>query len=318
AERCSKIVKTFLAMARQRPATLEQVDVNAVLETALDVAGYSLRSTGAAVIANLAEDLPPVNADADQLAQVFANLIVNAEHALADLGAEGILTLTTRLAAGGKEIEITVADNGPGVPDTIRARIFEPFFTTKGVGEGTGVGLAFCHRIIESHDGRITADTAPGGGARFTIRLAVAERDGAEPGEARDGAGHARGRALIVDDEPDVAELIAQVLAADGFEVETAGSAEAALTLLPGRFDLIISDLNMPGLGGRAILAKVREAWPSLEPRLGFISGDTMSPGVGEFLRGSGRPYLEKPAVPADIRRLAAALVDPQPPGPSA
>ncbi len=308
AERCARIVKTFLAMARQRPAKLERVDVNGVVETALDVAGHGLRASGAAVILNLEESLPAVSADADQLAQVFANLIVNAEHALAGMGAEAILSIETKASAGRDEIVITVADNGPGIPRALRARIFEPFFTTKAVGQGTGLGLALCHRIIEAHHGRITVDEAPGGGARFAIRLAaladaVGRRDDSPEADAA-----VRGRALVVDDEPDVADLIAQVLTSDGFDVQTAASAEEALDLLPRGFDLILSDLSMPGLGGRAFLSKLRETWPILEARLGFITGDTMSPGVGEFLRSAGRPYLEKPAVPSDIRRLANEL----------
>lgn len=310
AERCSRIVKTFLAMARQRPAKLDHVDINTVAETALDVAGYGLKSAGAVVALDLEPTLPPVAADADQLVQVFANLIVNAEHALKGLGAEARVTIMTRLSPDGREIAATIHDNGPGIPESIRARIFEPFFTTKGVGEGTGVGLAFCHRIIASHNGRIVADEGPEGGAAFCLSLPVARDVGpavaVEPVTVAGG----RARALIVDDEEDVAELLGQILSASGFEVETAASAEQALDRLPGDFALILSDINMPGLGGRAFLEEIRSRWPGLEKRLGFITGDTMSRGVGDFLRGAGRPYLEKPVTPAEVRRLAAELTD--------
>lgn len=307
AERCARIVKTFLAMARQRPAKLELTSINSVIETALDVAGYGLRSAGVTIDTQLADDLPPVKADADQLAQVFANLIVNAENVLARKGAEGKLTLTTRMGRGGKNVVIEVADNGPGIPEAIRARIFEPFFTTKDVGEGTGIGLAFCHRIVEAHNGQISVSAAPGGGAMFAIRLAArrAEAPTEEPEEAEQSG---RGAVLVIDDEPDVAELIAHILKRDGYKVATAASAEAALKLLPGAFDLILSDLNMPGMGGRAFLAEVRERWPDLEDRIGFITGDAMSPGAERFLELAGRPYLEKPVVPNDLRGLAASM----------
>lgn len=308
AERCSRIVKTFLAMARQRPAKLEQVSVNMVINTALDVASYGLRSAGATIDCRFADALPPVMADADQLAQVLSNLIVNAEHVLADKGTEGCLTISSRLAANDKEVIIEVADNGPGIPEPIRKRVFEPFFTTKTVGEGTGIGLAFCHRIIESHDGRISVGEAAGGGARFTIALAATEPRRAK---ARDEAapGAARGSVLVIDDEPDVADLIATVLKRDGYRVTTVGSAEHGLGVLPGDFDVILSDLNMPGLGGRGFLTSVREQWPGLEDRIGFITGDTMSPGAEQFLAIAGRPYLEKPVSPADLRRVTAGIL---------
>ena len=308
AERCSRIVKTFLAMARQRPARLERVAINTVIDTALDVAGYGLRSAGARVDRALAPDLPPVMADPDQLAQVFANLIVNAEHALQDTGEDARLTLTTRLSDDARAVVIEVADNGPGIPEAIRARIFEPFFTTKSVGEGTGIGLAFCHRIIDTHGGTITVANRPDGGACFTITL-----DAARPAETTatpdTATPAARGRALVIDDEADVADLVAQILRRDGYEVVTVASAEIGLSRLPGDFDLILTDLNMPGMGGQAFLEAVQRAHPGLDRRIAFVTGDTMSPAAQTFLAATGRPHLEKPVTPADLRRLAAALM---------
>ncbi|MEM9148105.1 MAG: PAS-domain containing protein [Pseudomonadota bacterium] len=308
ADRCSRIVKTFLAMARQKPARPEPVQINEVIDTALDVAGYGLRSSGAVVVRDFADGLPPVMADADQLAQVFANLLVNAEHALADKGAEAEVRIATRLLPLRERVEITLVDNGPGIPTEIAKRIFEPFFTTKGVGQGTGIGLAFCHRIIASHDGTIRAGSAPGGGAQFTIELdAVRERPKARRGRRAENASGAR--VLVIDDEPDVAELIAQILAFDGHEAERAHSAEEALGRLGEGFDVILSDVNMPGLGGRGLLERLRADWPELEPRLAFVTGDTMSPGAEHFLETAGRPCVEKPVSPTDLRRVTAGLL---------
>ncbi len=308
AERCSRIVKAFLAMARQRPSKSERMQINTVIDTALDVAGYRLRSAGVRIERQFAPDLPPVTGDLDQLAQVFANLIVNAEHVLVGKGSEGCLTLATRLSKKGDEVVIEISDNGPGIPEPIRARIFEPFFTTKTVGEGTGIGLAFCHRIIATHGGRISVDEAPEGGARFTIALS-ATRSAMTQSVSADGVLVANGRVLVVDDERDVAELIAQILIADGYEVVRAGSAEEGLSQLPGKFDLILSDLNMPGLGGRAFIAEIKDRWPGLEKRIGFITGDTMSPDAEQFLQLANRPYLEKPVTPSDVRQLAARMM---------
>ncbi|MBY8977781.1 PAS-domain containing protein [Rhodobacteraceae bacterium NNCM2] len=311
AERCSRIVKTFLAMARQRPAKLELISLNSVIETAMDVAGYGLRSTGAAVTLELAGGLPQVMGDADQLAQVFANLIVNAEHELAGKGAAGAFSIRSRLARSGREVVVEVEDNGPGIPEAIRARIFEPFFTTKAIGEGTGIGLAFCHRIIDTHDGLISVRNKEGGGARFSIRLKVADQAGLAAGAAPDTPAqhHDNGRALVVDDDEDIAALISQILTADGYLVTVAHSAEAALAQLPGKFDLILSDLNMPDINGREFLGIIQERWPMLARRVGFITGDTASETIDSFLRATALPYLEKPIAPADLRRMAAEMM---------
>ncbi len=131
AERCSRIVKTFLAMARQRPVSLELISVEEIIDTALDVAAYGLRSSGAMIIRRKAEALPPVNADPDQMAQVFTNLIVNAEHVLAEQGAEGVLQIETRLnrglphaGAGGPRIEARQSDaDGLGVQEGQPVRV---------------------------------------------------------------------------------------------------------------------------------------------------------------------------------------------------
>jgi PAS domain S-box-containing protein len=309
AERCSRIVKTFLAMARQRPTKLELTSVNTVIETAVDVAGYGLRSAGVRLETELGVDLPPIKGDADQLAQVLANLIVNAEHALADMGAEGLLTISTRRSRLGDHVVIDVADNGPGIPEKIRARIFEPFFTTKTVGEGTGIGLAFCHRVIATHDGQIAAGVSEAGGALFTIRLAVAKEAELAAAKQTDTATE-RGHVLVVDDEDDVADLITQVLKKDRYTVTKVHSAEAALELLPGPFDVILSDVNMPGLSGHEFLAEIDRRWPELGDRFGFITGDTMSPGAEQMLALAGKPYLEKPVVPEDLRRLAMSILE--------
>ena len=307
AERCSRIVKTFLAMARQRPIKLELTEINSLVETALEVAGYGLRSAGVTLKCDLAAGLPKVRADADQLVQVLANLVVNAEHVLAPLGTDGEFTITTRLSRLQNEVVIDIQDNGPGIPEPIRARVFEPFFTTKTVGEGTGIGLAFCHRVIASHNGTIEVNEAASGGAHFSIRLAATRSEDDTIAESSE-TGNRSGHVLIIDDEEDVAELVAHILKRDGYDVEVVHSAEEGLKRLPGRFDLILSDINMPGLSGKDLLDAIKTRWPGLEERLGFVTGDTMSTGAEEFLSQAGRPYLEKPITPGDLRALTTRI----------
>ncbi|WP_285670764.1 hybrid sensor histidine kinase/response regulator [Paralimibaculum aggregatum] len=313
AERCTKIVHTFLAMARKRPARIEPCDLNEVIEMALDVAGYGLRTEGAEVICDLEPGLPHVAADPDQMAQVLTNLIVNAEHALAGKGPEGRLRLASFHDAEAGEVVVEIADNGHGISRDVQARIFEPFFTTKAVGTGTGVGLAFCHRIVTAHGGRLTVQSEPGRGATFAVALeAIAAPRPRAPAAGPAETHRAARRVLVVDDEPDVADMICDVLAEAGYETEACNRARSALArLAERRFDAILSDIRMPDLDGAGFLEALRRQAPDRVARLGFVTGDALSPPVQALLASSGRPHLEKPLMPEALIALADRLADP-------
>ncbi|MEO4042055.1 ATP-binding protein [Hoeflea sp. CAU 1731] len=309
AERCARIVKTFLAMARQQPARMEKTDINAIIRTAVDVAGYGHAADGIEINCILDDSLPEIVADADQITQVLINLVINAEHAITRSGTGSRIEVTTRTGAHGS-VEIYVDDDGPGIAEAIRPRIFEPFFTTKDVGEGTGIGLAFCHRIILSHGGQIWLDRGGQGGSRFGIRLPV--RDQPEPAAEAPHPIEAKNtvRILVVDDEEDVAELISLILKREGFQPDTAESGpDAVACLRRARYDIILSDLNMPGMDGRGLYEAVSEEFPEMLDRLGFITGDTMGQASQRLLEETGRPYLEKPVAPADLRELVGKLL---------
>ena len=310
AERCAKIVKTFLAMARQKPANLDSCSLNDILQTALDVAGGGLKASGVEVALELAPDLPPVAADADQMAQVFANLIANAEHALAECGEDGRLTLTTAHDSDADEVVVRVRDNGAGIPADIQARIFEPFFTTKEVGTGTGVGLAFSHRIVAAHGGSLGIESRPGEGATFVVRMGVAKTP-VEPEAAVAVRPPPPGQrsVLVLDDETIVTDLIRDILEENGYLVEAHNDPQRALERLQMQsFDAILSDLKMPGMDGKTFLDRVRETSDRHADRLAFVTGDTMSPQVEAFLEDASIPCLEKPVAPADLVELVGRL----------
>ncbi|MEA2789390.1 MAG: hypothetical protein QOG73_1796 [Acetobacteraceae bacterium] len=173
AERCARTVRTFLAIARQRGQRREPLAIDALLRSALDLLEDD-RETGAiAVRWDMPDGLPAVRGDPDQLHHVFANLIINARQALLEVPAPRRLDLMA--AAVGGVLEIGVADNGPGIPAAIRGRIFDPFFTTKQAGCGTGIGLAVSRGIVEAHGGTLTLDSSHQSGARFVLRLPLAE-----------------------------------------------------------------------------------------------------------------------------------------------
>ena len=311
ANRCSRIIKTFLAMARQSAPERRDVDINDVIWSALDVMGYALRSADVELACELAEDPPPVWGDADQLTQVAMNLIVNAEQAMASQAAPRKLSLSTLYDAETDEVCITVTDNGPGIPPELQKRIFEPFFTTKDVGAGTGIGLAVSRGIVEAHKGEIKLNSAPDAGACFTVRLPSsqrARRDAEAPKQPAQASIAAK--VLIVDDEPEVVSMLSDILAADGHDVAVAASGNAALKLTREfAFDAILSDIRMPDLDGPGLYEALRQEAPQMVERLAFITGDSLGQSVQQFLTETGARCLEKPFSPDEIRQLVAEIV---------
>ena len=281
-----------------------------MIEAALEVTGYSLRAAGIEVSLRLAKELPPILADDHQLQQIVTNLIINAQHALEDVEGNRKLRITTSLRKKSGQVVLKIKDNGPGVPEEIRGRIFEPLFTSKAVGTGTGIGLALCHRLVESHGGSIEIEGPPGQGAVFVVQL---PSSGGGPGETAartEPQVKARShRILVIDDEPDVADFLAEVLKYDGHQVALSVTGADTLRQLESQsFDIILSDIRMPEIDGPALYTILCERWPELVPVLAFITGDTLSSRVKEFLDSSGRPFVEKPITPAEVRELVARV----------
>ncbi|HET6224617.1 MAG TPA: ATP-binding protein [Dongiaceae bacterium] len=309
-ERCARIVRTFLAMARQRQPEPKPVRLNGVVETVLDLLAYQLRSADIRVALDLAADLPTVTADADQLHQVVTNLIVNARQALAATASPRRLSIATRHDTADGRVHLSVADNGPGVPGEIRPRIFEPFFTTKPAGEGTGIGLSLCSSIIRAYGGEISLADTPGGGATFTIMLPLHAGGAVTQRDARTESVLAGLRVLVVDDEKEIAETLSEILRDQGHMADVAPDGQRALErVLADDYDLILSDLRMPLLDGPGLHRALRQRRPAMIERLAFITGDTLSADIQSFLAESRAPCLEKPFLPEDVRRLVRQLM---------
>ena len=251
------------------------------------------------------------SADPDQLRQVVTNLILNAQHALKDMPQPRRLSVRTRYKPAHAQLRLVISDNGPGVDPDLRSRVFEPFFTTKPFGSGTGIGLSICHAFVSAHGGSIDLDETPGGGATFKIRLPVVAAQMEDPATQNESVSAvARRRALVIDDERELAELLAEMLTREGFAVEVAFDGEQALAEL-GRhsYDIILSDVRMPDLDGPALLRRLQSEWPALAKRLIFITGDTVGLGTGSALDNLGRPVIEKPISPEEMRRVIQATL---------
>jgi two-component system NtrC family sensor kinase len=242
---------------------------------------------------------------------VLLNLIINAQQSLQDQPAPRRIRVTSCFDSLADVVCITVADNGPGIPAHLRARVFEPYFTTKPIGIGTGVGLAVSLGIVEAHGGTLKVDCPNEGGAVFTITLPVAPVEAvgavAEPSW---NPGASQRAILVVDDEADIREALVEILAGARHRVVTAGSGREALVRMAAEhYDVILTDIRMPDLDGRALYQQIEQRWPGKGGRVIFVTGDTLTSALREFVSESGRPVIEKPFLPSEVRRVVAELV---------
>jgi PAS domain S-box-containing protein len=171
AQRCKKIVDNLLTFSRQRSPARSLESFNALLERALDLRSYALRSNSIEVIRDY-DDVGTVFVDAPQIQQAVLNILLNAEQALTGTGqGKRRITFTTRLDREQRRVTARIEDTGPGIPPQLLSRIFDPFFTTKPVGTGTGLGLSIAHGIVSEHGGTLHAENSRGGGAIFIFEL---------------------------------------------------------------------------------------------------------------------------------------------------
>jgi GAF domain-containing protein/CheY-like chemotaxis protein len=295
-DRMAKIVRNLLYFARQRPPERAPLDLHRVIEETLALRLHQLALSGITVERDFAPALPLVSADSQQLQQVFLNLLLNAEQAIGPGRSDGRIVFRTRVVDGGRTVRVEVMDNGPGIPAEILPRIFEPFFTTKEVGSGSGLGLSVSYGIVQEHGGRLTAESEPGRTV-FILELPVGEGGGTEAAAPpRVPRSHRAPAALVVEDEPSVAELIRTLLRQAGWGVDVApGGRDGLRRLRERRYDLVVSDLRMADGDGETFYREARALDPEVARRLLFITGDTANPRVLDFLRQVGLPVLEKP-----------------------
>jgi signal transduction histidine kinase/CheY-like chemotaxis protein len=306
--RATRIVRELLAFARRRPPERRPIDVNEVVRDALQLQRPDLALKGVRVVTELGARLPKISADPHQLQQVLLNLFTNAAHAMSAQGRDGVLTVRTNARERG--VAVVVEDTGPGIPPEHLRQVFDPFFTTKPVGEGTGLGLSLCIGIVEAHDGRLTVENVPGSGARFTMALPLGEH--ADPIEDAPTGGDATRSAdiLVIEDEPALRSVFLEVLTVQGHRTVAAATGHAALELLSREtYDVVILDLRLPDIDGKAVWQWITEHRPELAGRVVFMTGDTLSPGSHHFLKNAGRPVLAKPVAMDQLGRMVDTVL---------
>jgi signal transduction histidine kinase/ActR/RegA family two-component response regulator len=312
AERAARIVKNLLLFARDSRPERRAVNLNDVAQRTLALRNYELRLENIELAEDFDPQLPPVIGDAAQLQQVLLNLLVNSEQAIRQGMKGGRIAISTRVTPRGR-VSFEIADTGPGIPEEIIPRIFDPFFSTKPPGAGTGLGLSIAYSIIQEYGGEISVDSKPGHGAKFTIDLAVARGESPAaraPVAKRHSTVDARcitrsARVLVIEDEPSVAHLIADVLAEEGHPVEIVLEGREGLNRAAvGEHDLVICDLRMPNMDGRAIYRELVAKRSPMLDRLVFVTGDTLSPRTMEFLEACGVPFLAKPFLVEELKAV--------------
>jgi two-component system NtrC family sensor kinase len=279
-------------------------DLTAVVGDSLAILRLKLRAIGADLEWQPPEAPMAIEADPSQLKQVIINLVLNAVDAMEKSPSR---RLRIGINRNGERIFLILTDSGHGIRQENLTRIFDPFFTTKGPKRGTGLGLSVCFSIVRQHGGDIQVESTEGAGTTFRITLPASELPVAppEPGVIRiedwqlnpaclDGP---RLRALVVDDESYITGLVQEALRVRmGLDVQRVSTSRDALDLLAGgAFDLVISDIRMPGFDGLELYAWICKHCPDLRDKFLFITGDAGSAELDGRLEAMRTPVLRKP-----------------------
>jgi PAS domain S-box-containing protein len=319
ARRAARIVQNLLEFSRPASPQKKLLDLNNVVERTLQLHEHSLKRNSIEADFQQQIGLPYIVGDANQLIQIFLNLISNAEHAIKEVRSAGHIRI--RLGQAFNRVYATVQDDGVGIKPEALPRLFDPFFTTKRPGGGTGLGLSICMSIVREHGGNIEVESLPGGGAAFTVFLPIAlqERGRNIPRDLDTSSGEwippslellQHRSVLVLDDEESIRMLLMEGLAAHGLKVDSAGTAEQALSLVLGRkYDVLLCDLNLsvPGANGdgRNVAERLVVAAGANRPEVIFMSGELA--GEESPSKPTASRWLQKPFRISDVLNM---LVD--------
>ncbi len=322
-ERAAGLTRQLLAFSRKEAIETRVQGLNTIVGE-MEKMLQRLIEEHVALSTRLDPEAGSIDADRGQVEQVLLNLVVNARDAMPNGGELRVETQHVVLehppsdallpVGPGRYATLTVRDTGTGMTPEVRAKIFEPFFTTKGVGKGTGLGLAVVYGVMKRVGGGIVVRSLPGQGTTFRLYFPEAREQEAETreGQADSAPQPLQGaeKVLVVEDEPGVRTFIRKALSAQGYQVLEAGNGREALEML-GRgeaVDLVLTDLIMPGVGGRELAEQVREVSPGL-PIL-YTSGYSRDLGPFQEMLAHGEHFLAKPFGPVDLARKVRQILD--------
>jgi PAS domain S-box-containing protein len=304
-ERCSRIIRTFLALARHRDTRKSNINIEDLISDVRELLEYQFRANEINVVVIIESSFPEIWGDGAQISQVLLNFLINSQQALMEIAQDRSIIIEAVTVKENK-VRIIVSDNGPGIPDSIRNRVFEPFFTTKPEGQGTGLGLSFCQNVADSHSGTIEIDREVSSGTRITFELPVGEGTPITStkeipvAKKRDNSL----RILVVDDETSLLDSIVEQLIRLGHSAYGCSNAEHALELVMNQvFDIVVTDIRMPGIDGPAFYEMVSAKRPLLRDRFIFITGDSLNQRASSFIDSKIAPCIKKPFKIADLNR---------------
>jgi two-component system cell cycle sensor histidine kinase/response regulator CckA len=307
AERIRQIVSGLETFANRGVERRALVDVSAVLETAIDLTLNEIRHRATLVRAYGAA--PLVEVDHGQLCRVFVQLLVNAAHALSEreLARNEIRVVTSTDSTGRAVVEIR--DSGPGIAADVLPRIFDPFFTTKGVGVGSGLGLSICRNLVLAMGGQITAESKQGTGTTLRIVLpAGTPAEGALLSTTAEEPLAPRARVLVVDDEPAIGIALQRLLTEHDVTLATSASQGLEIIAAGGVFDVILSDLMMPGQSGMDFYDQLQRLAPDQVSRVVFVTGGAFTPAAVSFLAQVPNERVDKPFSAEKVRALVCRM----------
>ena len=306
ADRATALTKQLLAFSRRQVMQVRVVNVNTIVN---DIAHLLRRIIGEDVqlVTGMAANLANTRLDPDQLGQVVMNLAVNARDAMPAGGTLRIETANVELDEAyarthspvqpGSYVLLTVSDTGTGIAQSDLPRVFDPFFTTKELGKGTGLGLAIVYGIVKQCGGYIWVYSEPGQGTRFKLYFPATDAPSEAPPWRTDIAGRATGQTiLVVEDEAAIRGNVRDCLSQLGYNVLEVGSGEAALELCArkqGQIDLVMTDLVMPGMGGREMAKQLAERFPAIQVL--YTSGYTEDSVARREILQEESSFLAKP-----------------------
>jgi PAS domain S-box-containing protein len=302
--RAQDMAGQLLTFARGGQPIKRSVDV---VESVQDAVHFALTGAGTRCDIELSENIGRIRVDIGQWNQVLCNLLINANQAMGGSGTIRVHGERCPDPQGGEQVHLIVEDDGPGIDPKIVDQIFDPFFTTKP--EGSGLGLATCHSVLERHGGRIDVELPELGGTRFHIWIPASTKEDVEPAPpAKDRVAFA-GRLLLLDDRPDVREIGEAMLGHLGFEVDSFAEGSEAVAAYRAaldageHYDGLIMDLTIPGgMGGVEALQKIREMDPDV---VAFVSsGYSNDPVMGNYEAAGFIGVIEKPYRLSDLREV--------------
>lgn len=307
--RCHKIVDNLLTFARKHTPEKIWTDIHDVIISVLELRSFQFRKDEIHIQKKFSSKIPKLYIDFHQFQQVFLNLITNAHQALLAKSDNRKITLSTKIQD--EKVHISISDNGSGIPTSIFSKIFDPFFTTKDQGQGTGLGLSICYGIIDNHEGVITVENLPNSGACFNIELPVSKNlpEKQTRPSCKKSIKVNEKHILVIDDEQTIIELLQRFLTREGHRVDVAKNGAIALKKMKENdYEIIISDLRMPGITGKTIFDVLGKIAPKLQQRMIFTTGDSDSDDAFEFLNTNNCRYINKPFTFEELQKAISEV----------